>query len=132
MSDMIYSIPDPTVFDWKVSDAKSERPPYRLGEDRIEEYYTLTVWNVPQNGVGYANPDVRIRCVVSLTKGVWRCDIFVAWGVTAGMANPNPQLYYYNADVIAAAFESSTWQAFPKGNVWLHTQAEEPTQLLAA
>lgn len=121
---------NPEDFNWKVSEVKEDEPPYiPLRNPAILQSYRVTAWNTPKNGEGYADPDVRVRCYIrrDAEDSMW-CDVHCAWGVTAGMADPDPLLFHHNAAQIAEAFEI-TGQAFPWHDIRLHTQAKEFVQI---
>ena len=123
--------PDPKLFNWGVSDTAKQEAALSMPDDpvQIELRFAVTAWNLPLEGQMYADPDIRVRCYIhkgiSATGVSWWCEVFVAAGVTSGVANPRADLFTHNREKIANVFEQSTGFKFPEHDVRLYTQGRE-------
>lgn len=122
--------PDPKRFQWNCSEAKrSERDHWTPEGELIAETFEITAWNLPLSGERYADPDIRVRCYVhDKHNGEFWCEVHVAQGVSAGLANPNPELYRHNAAAIEDAYTEASGKSFPT-DVRLHLNGDKWMQL---
>jgi len=76
---------------------------YWVGVFLIPSTYEVTAHTLAEEGQQYPESELQVRCYLHSIADMRWMDVFVSQGVSAGLANPNPNLFQHNRAAIERA-----------------------------